>query len=527
MRHQKPVHAWADTLPSQFGPYDPDEVPGGHAIPVPDGHGEAAAPASPVPDAAEVVAPPRLTLGRWLLEGLRASVLRAPRTGAAVPTPWQAIFLVLLCSALLLGLERLHVPGAAVFDLRGWLMPWWYLLVVLGCAWWAMSPARPPDAGADTSARVSGGLAAWLVLSTVAVLPSAVVAHVLMAVAAHQPERWSVGYLYWVFWCVYGATLLWEVVVQSVLITRFVRSWMRIALYSLTLIALVAGGTMYASGRSWAPARAVSDADTPEPPRLHLSQSLFESQQELIQQQADALVAERPGITDVYALVFAPYASENVFRRESTMVSELLQERFDARGRVLHLLNHAETADTHVWATPENLERAVNALAARMDKDNDVLVVYMTSHGARNHQLAAEHWPLEVPPISPEMLREALDTAGIKNRVIAISACYSGGWVDTLATPSTLIMTAADATHTSYGCGTRSELTFFGRAVFNEQLRSTHSFEEAFKKAVPLIQQREVEAGKTDGFSNPQIRVGAEIVPVLKGLEERLSAAPR
>ena len=83
-------------------------------------------------------------------------------------------------------------------------------------------------------------------------------------------------------------------------------------------------------------------------------------------------------------------------------------------------------------------------------------------------------------------------------------------------------MTAADATHTSYGCGTRSELTFFGRAVFHEQLRQTHSFTDAFAKAVPVIAQREVEAGKEDGFSNPQIHVGAQIAPVLQALEQRL-----
>ena len=86
-------------------------------------------------------------------------------------------------------------------------------------------------------------------------------------------------------------------------------------------------------------------------------------------------------------------------------------------------------------------------------------------------------------------------------------------------------MTAADATHTSYGCGTRSELTFFGRAVFHEQLRQTHSFTEAFAKAVPVIAQREVEAGKADGFSNPQIRVGKQITPVLQALEQRLQTA--
>ena len=148
----------------------------------------------------------------------------------------------------------------------------------------------------------------------------------------------------------------------------------------------------------------------------------------------------------------------------------------------------------------------------------------MTSHGARDHQLAAAHPPLQVDPMTPELLRHMLDDAGIRHRVIAISACYSGGWLDALTTPSTLIMTAADATHTSYGCGTRSELTFFGRAVFHEQLRSTYSFTEAFTKAVPIIAQREIQAGKEDGFSNPQMRVGAEIDPVLNALARRLAA---
>jgi hypothetical protein len=129
-----------------------------------------------------------------------------------------------------------------------------------------------------------------------------------------------------------------------------------------------------------------------------------------------------------------------------------------------------------------------------------------------------------VDTVSPGELRAALDKAGIKHRVIAISACFSGGWIGPLAGDNTLVMTAADATHTSYGCGRLSQLTFFGRAMFDEQLRKTHSFERAFAAAVPLIQRREVEAGKADGFSNPQISVGAAIQPLLRRLEQRLDA---
>jgi hypothetical protein len=215
-----------------------------------------------------------------------------------------------------------------------------------------------------------------------------------------------------------------------------------------------------------------------------------------------------------------------VFLRESSMVSDLLAERFDARGRVVHLANHPLTARTHPWATPANLERAVEALAARMDRENDLLVVYLTSHGAKDFRLAAANGPLRVDPLSPSELRRALDNAGIRNRVIAVSACYSGGWIAPLASDTTLMMTAADAHNTSYGCGRLSELTFFGRALFNEQLRTTHSFEQAFAAAVPVIRRREIEARKDDGFSNPQISVGEKIRPVLRDLEQRL-AAPR
>jgi hypothetical protein len=45
--------------------------------------------------------------------------------------------------------------------------------------------------------------------------------------------------------------------------------------------------------------------------------------------------------------------------------------------------------------------------------------------------------------------------------------------------------------------------------VFAEQLAmSTRSFEQALSAARPIIEAREIEGGKKDGFSNPQIYVG-------------------
>jgi hypothetical protein len=258
-------------------------------------------------------------------------------------------------------------------------------------------------------------------------------------------------------------------------------------------------------------------------PQLKLDQQTVERQQILLADLLRSLPAHRGGPAQVWGIVFAPYAGEDVFLRESAMVADVLAQRFDARGRVVQLVNHDSTVATHPWATPLNLQRTIEAVAGRMDLDQDVLVLYLTSHGGGDFTLSARHSAFEVEPMTAPLLREMLDAAGIKYRVIAVSACFSGGWVEPLASDTTLVMTAADSEHTSYGCGSKSELTFFGRAVFDEQLRTgTRSFEEAFARAVPVIRERERQAHKSDGFSNPQLRVGAAIRPVLAALQVRL-----
>lgn len=510
---------WTETMPRE------GDLESAERTQLPDASGPPTPSSSPSPGAA-LTPPETRPWSTWVLEGLRATLFLAPRTGAARPTPWQLLALALVHAALLVAGAWWEVVGSAQFNVRGWLAPMWSSLLLLWCAWWAMAPAqRQYSQVSEVAAQPQGGLAAWYVLSNWAPLLPTLLLYGLLALQAHQQAGLAVPLGSDVFWVLYGVLTVWVIAALVVVTARFVRSGWRTAVFTASLLGVLALATWQFQDRPWEADMSALDAEgAAERPRLVLSQPVFEKQQALWQDQVQALAPERAGVVDVYGLVFAPYAGEEVFRRESSMVSDLLQQRFDAKGRVLHLLNHAETAATHAWATPQNLQRAVAALAALMDREQDVLVVYLTSHGASNHELAASHWPLQVAPVTPEMLRAALDEAGIRHRVIAVSACYAGGWIEPLATDGTLIMTAADATHTSYGCGTRSELTFFGRAVFNEQLRQTYSFTEAFEKAVPLIAQREIEAGKADGFSNPQIKVGTDIAPVLQALETRLAA---
>ena len=210
---------------------------------------------------------------------------------------------------------------------------------------------------------------------------------------------------------------------------------------------------------------------------------------------------------------------EDVFLRESTHGGRACwPQRFDAAGRVLHLVNHADHRATPALGhAAEPGARHRGAGRSAWTASNDVLVVYLTSHGASNFQLAAAHWPLQVDAAEP---RRAAARAR-RRRHPPPRDRRLGLLLRRLGRP------AGQRHHAGDDGGRRrphllrlrppSELTFFGRALFDEQLRKTHSFEQAFAAAVPVIRQRESEAGKADGFSNPQISVGEKIRPVLRG----------
>ncbi|RYX88655.1 MAG: hypothetical protein EOO28_35600 [Comamonadaceae bacterium] len=491
--------------------------------------------------AAQAPAPRRAGTLAWFIEGLRAGFLARPRLpGAgspsmAAPAPASVIgVLVLVCLVNLL-LGWVQVDGPAVFSYRAWLASWWESAAMLLVFWGALSFGRrtvsPPDAGAALTQPAPGVLAgspsllAWYMLWVAATVPPGA-ASSLMSVA--QTRGWlpaAFNASSWLAWAVFIVLSAWGIGAALRVAARFVRGWPRLLAVGVATGLLYGASAVGVVEGIWLPDPTASEAVAE--PQLQLTQELFQGQEELWRKTVDALPAQRPDVADVYAIVFAPYAREDVFLRESAMVADVLASRFDAKGRVVQLVNNVATTQTFAWATPLNLQRTIAAVASRMDTANDVLVVYMTSHGASNFELAAYHWPLTVNPVTPTMLREALDKAGVKNRVVAVSACYSGGWVDALAGGGTLVMTAADATHTSYGCGRLSPLTFFGRAVFDEELRKTHSFEKAFDAAVPVIRQREIDGGKADGFSNPQIRIGASIRPLLDTLAARLDAENR
>ncbi len=448
-----------------------------------------------------------------LRQAARSVVLLRPAVQGLQAGPGLMLILVLAVVAEGVWLQRLGHDDAVVFYWQAIGSGWLGTLLLLWACWLARGPRQ------DNTPDVPTLFALLLIQQILITLPLWGL-YVLLPTTDGAWLRASA----WLRWAIPYLVMAWVALAAVVLLLRHMPAGPRRALVAGVVLLVVALDVYIPPAPFWYLDPQAARAGGPQPPRLALTQEMMERQSGTLINALNAMQPERLGVIDVYAITFAPYASENVFRRESRLVVDLMQSRFDAQGRTLELLNHAETAAELPWATGLNLQRAIQRAASLMNRDEDVLFIHLTSHGAKDGQLAADFEPLQVDAITPVQLRGWLDEAGVRYRVLSISACYSGSWLPALTEPGTLVMTAADADHTSYGCGHRSELTFFGRAMYAEELRKTRSFETAHAAARQVIARREQEAGKTDGYSNPQLVVGEAIRPVLGALTSRLDA---
>lgn len=238
------------------------------------------------------------------------------------------------------------------------------------------------------------------------------------------------------------------------------------------------------------------------------------------------LKAQTPGKVDLYVVAFAGDAGENVFRNEAEYAEQLFGQRFDAAGRVLVLENNAATVTTRPLASWSNLHRALDAVAKKMDPAEDILLLYLSSHGSAEHQLLVDLDPLPLNQIEPEDLVDALKTnPGIRWKVIVVNACYSGGFIDALRDDSTMVMTSARADRTSFGCGADSDITYFGKAFLVEALNKTTSLRDAFDLARKSVAEWE-DADKEEGHSEPQLATSPSIEAKLATWQRRLPAQP-
>ena len=262
-------------------------------------------------------------------------------------------------------------------------------------------------------------------------------------------------------------------------------------------------------------------------------EATYYQQIELVNTALNTLKPERAGVTDLYFVGLAGASYQDVFMNEVQFTQKLFDQSFDTDLRSILLINNKKTINSAPLANMHNLAATLDGMAKKMNKDEDILFLFLSSHGSQpdknstDYEISTDFYPFEQNNIEAKKLKIALDTSGIKNRVIVVSSCHSGGFVDALKDENSLIMAAARKDRSSFGCGNEEKFTYFGDAYFVQSLTKaaklgSFDFSLAFENAKKIISQKEQTLQKDSPASEPQMFEGRAIKAKLTELKTRL-----
>ena len=255
------------------------------------------------------------------------------------------------------------------------------------------------------------------------------------------------------------------------------------------------------------------------------SQALY-NQSHLLDAQLSALKPPDPHKINLYLVSVAGDGGEEVFRREAEFVNREFAGHFGTRGHSVVLANSRTSATRLPMATNISIKRTLKAVAGRMDPKRDILFLYLTSHGSRDHRVELDENGIELADLKAATLGKLLKSLPFRYKVVVISACFSGGFIPDLDDGHTLIITAARADRTSFGCSDENQFTYFGRAFFKDSVPQTDSFVAAFDKAKGLVGRWE---NKMKGVrhSYPQIKRAPAVEAQLKRWRAQFTGQPK
>jgi hypothetical protein len=421
-----------------------------------------------IPQTARTTARSMQALVRWLTW--------RPFDGRALNAPDFAIALVaVLCCALPIGLDRIGVGSNAEFSYFGAqiLACKALALLVLG---WIIWRATDPQPAWRTILFILGGLT-------------------LLAV----PVRWGIEHL---DAGIARGVASWSLLaVQLVYLSRALRvasGHKQQRAVAISLVVLLAGSSVIHRyldmGPLWyVPEDEASNSyvrDEREAERLLMSQpTRIEA--------AVASMAPRAGDMSIYMVGFAGVGEQKVFAGEISLAAKVIGERYGTQSRSLLLVNDQRDREAHPLASVTGLKFALADIGRRMDRDRDTLVLVISSHGSKEPAISVSNGGIPLNNLTGKDLKEALDEAGIRWRVVVISACHAGAFIPFLSDDRSIVITAAAADRTSFGCSNDRDLTNFGEAFIRDALPEAPSIRAAFEKARDSIAAREHSEGLT------------------------------
>ena len=246
------------------------------------------------------------------------------------------------------------------------------------------------------------------------------------------------------------------------------------------------------------------------------SEPVLAAQDFIMDRVLDELEDERPGVTDLYFVGFAPDSRRPGFVADVDAAQRAMDERWHTKGRSVALVNSPLTVAERPFATITHLRQVLLEIGDTIDADDDVVMLYLAGSSGADHTLAAINPPLELVGLSPQGLKELLDAAGIRWRIVVVSTCYAGAWVDALKDDETAVIASSSANVRGSDCAGGISPTSFGEAFFTQGMRRNDGLAVAFDVA-----KRDLARSRAP---EPVMAIGGSIAEHLKKLRNQGSA---
>jgi Peptidase C13 family len=401
--------------------------------------------------------------------------------------------LAMLAIALWVGLDRYSHGEPVQFWVVGLVGIAWYVLAGIALAWLMAVRSVP---------FVALKMTAWIVA---AMAPLLVAGFWFSSIAATDRRA---------LWILLATLILVALYVARAL--KVVTGHRQTPALLLTIVASLLMGlcsdALYVNPSLWS-----SDPTDPVAEDLADQEGLLFDQSAKIDAAVAGLATPSGASAAAYMVGFAGVGEERVFAQEIGLAARVIGARYGTTHRTVLLVNDRRDRDTHPLATVSGLELTLQRLGERMDRERDVLFLVLSSHGSEEPELAVSNGSLPLNQLDGEVLAAALKESAIRWKVIVISACYAGGFIPPLQDDNTIILTAAAADRTSFGCGSDRDLTYFGEAFFRDALPSAPSLKAAFDSASAALAAREKAEQETP--SHPQAYYGKAMTAKLLTLE--------
>lgn len=417
--------------------------------------------------------------------------------GAATSFAHDGAVFVLGLAAIIVwvALDRYSQDGSALFWAAGLTGIAWYVLAALAVAW-LVAARCVPAVSVKTTAWILAAIAPWLV------------GGFWLSSMASTDQR-------------AGTALLGTLVLAVVYASRALKaatgsrqtSALILGLSSSILIGIFTD-SLYVNASVWSSEQAEDPAG-----EWADGESLLFDQAAMIDEAVARVAAPTGTDTAAYMVGFAGVGEQRVFAEEIGLAARVIGKRYGTANRTVLLINDRRDRESHPLATVSGLQRTLSVLGARMDRDRDVLFLVLSSHGSDEPVLSVSNGALTLNQLDGEALASALKDSGIRWKVIVISACHAGAFIAPLKDDNTIILTAAAAGRTSFGCSSDRDLTYFGEAFFRDALPRAATLKQAFEAASSALAVRERAEHETP--SDPQAFYGKAMAAKLASLDRR------